>query len=126
MMQNNTTIIYKQPFIKTFGNAINGLKFFFKKERNGKIQAGIAVVVLIAALYLHLSFIEWFVVLLCIAIVIALELMNSALEYLCNLMHSEFHPTIKIIKDVAAGAVLFASIISVIIGLIIFLPKIFN
>lgn len=126
MIQNNSAIIYKQPLVKTFANALNGLTYFFKKERNGKIQAGVSAVVFIAGLYLHLSTVEWMVTLLCICIVMVLEIMNSALEHLCNMVHSEYHPSIKIIKDVAAGAVLFASIISIIIGLIIFLPKILN
>ncbi len=126
MIQNNSTIIYRQALAKTFVNAFNGLKYFFKKERNGKIQATIAIAVLIAGLYLRLSAMEWIFIFVCICSVLVLEMMNSAIEQLCNMIHSEYHPSIKTIKDVAAGAVLFASIISVIIGLIIFLPKIFN
>lgn len=125
MIQDNPAINFRQPLLKTFANAMNGLKIFFKKERNGKIQAGITMLVLIAGFYLHLSINEWVSVLLCICAVLALEIMNSALEHLCNLVHSEYHPAIKIIKDTAAGAVLFASLISIVIGLIIFLPKIF-
>lgn len=125
MIQNNSAIIYKQPLLKAFGNAFNGLKYFFKKERNGKIQASVAIAVVIAGLYLHLSTAEWVATFLCICIVLVLEMLNSAIEHLCNLVHSEYHPSIKIIKDVGAGAVLFASIISSIIGMIIFLPKIF-
>lgn len=124
MIEQNNAAVYKQQLNKAFVNAINGLKFFFKNERNGIIQAGVAIFVLLAGLYLRLSATEWIIMLLCICAVIAMEMMNSALEHLCNLVHKEFHPTIKIIKDVAAGAVLFASIVSVIIGLIIFIPKI--
>ena len=112
--------------VKAFANAFNGIKFFFMNERNGKIQATMAAAVLFAGLYAHLSAIEWIIVLLCICAVLVLEMINSTIEHLCNMIHSEYHPVIKIIKDIAAGAVLFASIISVIIGLIIFLPKIFN
>jgi diacylglycerol kinase len=126
MIQNNSTIIYRQPLQKNFINAFNGLKYFFKKEQNGKIQAAVAITVLLAGFYLHLSAIEWIFIFLCICAVLVLEMMNSAIEHLCNLVYSEYHPSIKIIKDVAAGAVLFASIVSVVIGLIIFLPKIFN
>jgi undecaprenol kinase/diacylglycerol kinase (ATP) len=125
MIQNNSAAIYRQTLIKTFTNAFNGLKYFFKTERNGKIQAAVSIVTVIAGLYLHLSAFEWIITFLCISMVLALEMLNSGLEYLCNLVHGEYHPLIKIIKDVAAGAVLFASIISLIIGLIIFLPKIF-
>jgi len=68
---------------------------------------------------------EWIVVLLCICAVLGLEMINSALEHLCNLVQRDYHPLVKKIKDVSAGAVLIASIISVVIGFIIFIPKIF-
>lgn len=122
--QNNPGALYRQQINKAFINAANGLKFFFKNERNAIIQTGIAAFVMLAGMYLHLSSAEWIIILLCIGAVIAMEMMNTALEHLCNLVHKDFHPSIKIIKDVAAGAVLFASIISAVIGLIIFIPKI--
>lgn len=124
MIQNNSAAVYRQALNKTFITAFNGISYFFKTERNGKIQAFVAAFVLLMGFYFSLSSIEWIFILLCIGTVLALEMMNSALEHLCNLVHYEYHPVIKTIKDVAAGAVLFASIISVIIGLIIFLPKI--
>lgn len=124
MAVNNPEVSFRQPLHKTFGNALNGLSLFFRKERNGKIQAAVTVIILITGFLFNISAIEWILVLICICLVLALEIMNSALEHLCNLVHKEYHPSIKIIKDIAAGAVLFASIISVIIALIIFLPKI--
>jgi diacylglycerol kinase len=124
MTENNSAAVYRQALNKTFINAFNGLQYFFKTERNGKIQAGIAIFVVLAGLYVKLSSFEWIITLLCIGTVLALEMANSALEQLCNLVHSEYHPAIKIIKDVAAGAVLLVSIISTAIGLIIFIPKI--
>jgi diacylglycerol kinase len=60
----------------------------------------------------------------CIASVLSFEMINSAIEKICNLVHPTYHPAIKTIKDMAAGAVLFVSVISSIIGAIIFLPKI--
>ncbi len=124
MIQNNSTIVYRQALNKTFITAFNGIKYFFKTERNGKIQAYVAALVILAGLYFRLSSIEWIFILLCIGAVLALEMINSALEHLCNLVHKEYHPVIRTIKDVSAGAVLITSIISVLIGLIIFLPKI--
>src|SRR4051812_8908937 len=124
MIQNNSSSIYRQALNKTLTTAFNGLQYFFKTERNGKIQAGVALFTLLTAFYLRLSSTEWIFMLLCIGSVIGLEMLNSALEHLCNHVHKEYHPSIKIIKDVSAGAVLFASAISVIIGLIIFVPKI--
>ncbi|MFT4154264.1 diacylglycerol kinase family protein [Parafilimonas sp.] len=124
MTQNSRAIVYRQALNKTFTTALNGICYFFKTERNGKIQAVVALFTILAACALHISAIEWVLVLFCIASVIALEMVNTALEHLCNHVHEDYHPSIKIIKDVAAGAVLFASIISVITGLIIFIPKI--
>lgn len=124
MIENTSTITYRQAFNKTFATAFSGIVYFFKTERNGKIQAAIAILTLLAALWLHLSALEWILILFCIAGVIGLEMINTGLEHLCNHVHKEYHSSIKIIKDLAAGAVLFTAIISVVVGLIIFIPKI--
>jgi len=126
MPQNNSASVYRQALNKTFSTAFNGIRYFFKTERNGKIQLAVAAFTMLFAFYLQVSATEWIFILLCIAAVIGLEMMNSALEHLCNHVHKDYHPSIKIIKDVAAGAVLFASIISAVVGLIIFIPKIFS
>ncbi|MEP6466443.1 MAG: diacylglycerol kinase family protein [Parafilimonas sp.] len=123
MIQTNQATVYRQALNKTFINAFNGIQYFFKTERNGKIQASVAVLVVLAGFYVKLSSFEWIITLMCIGAVLSLEMLNSAVEQLCNMVHSEYHPIIKIIKDVAAGAVLAVSIISSIIGLIIFIPK---
>ena len=126
MIPNDSAAVYRQPLHKTFSTAFKGIIYFFKTERNGKVQAVVAACTLLAAMYLQLSVTEWMLVLFCIAGVISLEMINAALEHLCNHVHKEYHPSIKIIKDVAAGAVLFFSIISIIAGLIIFIPKILS
>jgi len=116
----------KQTFLNAVTNALNGIFFFFKKERNAKIQLCIALFVLLMSYYFKLDKSEWIIVCLCIAMVIGLEMINSAIEKLCNAIHPEIHPLIKQTKDIAAGAVLWMCIISGVIGAIIFLPKIFN
>ena len=126
MIQNNQSAVYRQALNKTFVNAFNGIQYFFKNERNGKIQLFISFLVMLTAFYLRLSPTEWAFIFLCIGAVLAMEMLNSALEHLCNMVHHDYHPAIKIIKDISAGAVLFASIISVLIGFIIFLPKILS
>ncbi len=60
--------------------------------------------------------------LLCTGLVISLEMLNSAIERICNMYTTEFHPAIKIIKDIAAAAVLWSALISLVVGLLIFLP----
>lgn len=112
-------------FIKSLGYAINGWKLFFITEKNGQIQLVIAILVLVTGLALHISHTEWIAILLCIAMVLALEMTNSVLEKLVDFLHPGQHDHIKWIKDVAAGAVLWAAVLSAIIGGIIFLPKIF-
>lgn len=114
----------QQPLYKAFIHAFNGLLFFFRNDRNGRIHLLAAMIVVMMAAFLHLAAMEWAVILVCIAWVMALEMLNHALEKLCDAVHPETHPFIKAAKDVAAGAVLVSAIISMIIGLIIFLPKI--
>lgn len=118
-------VYYKnqQGFFDSLFNSFQGMRHFFQNERNGKIQLAIAAVAIAAAALLGISSAEWLAVLVCVAMVIGLEMLNSALEQLCDKVESGYHPVIKTVKDVAAGAVLFTSIISVAIGVIIFLPK---
>ncbi|HVX50682.1 MAG TPA: diacylglycerol kinase family protein [Chitinophagaceae bacterium] len=109
-----------------FKHAFNGLLYFFRHERNGRVQLVAAIVTVGFAVALHISATDWVAVLLCIGAVLSLEMLNSAIEKLCDIVHKEQHPVIKIIKDVSAAAVLFASVISIVIAVIIFLPKIFR
>lgn len=111
-------------FLKGFLYAFNGLVVFFRHERNGRIQLVISVAVIILAFLLHVSTLDWIILMICIATVLALEMINSAIEKLCNLVHPKYHPAVKVIKDISAGAVLWVSVSSGIIGVIIFLPKI--
>jgi undecaprenol kinase/diacylglycerol kinase (ATP) len=113
-----------QSIIKSFAHAFNGLFYFFLHERNGKLEIGIAFIAVLLSFLMKVSISEWFAVLLCIALVVGFEMLNSALERLCDVVQEDYHPVIKLIKDMAAAAVLWCSIVSAIIGLIIFLPKI--
>lgn len=109
-------------FIKNVAFASEGLKYFFSTERNGRIQAFIGLAVIVSGLLVGLSRIDWCIILGCMALVIGLEMMNTALERVCEMLSTEFHPMIKIIKDVAAGAVLWVSVFSVIVGIMVFFP----
>ena len=88
-----------------------------------RIHLGCAVLVIIAGLYLRLSGQEWICILLCIGLVIALECVNTAIERVCDRVTMEEDPLIGQAKDVAACAVLAMAITSVIVGVIVFLPK---
>ena len=114
-----------KTFIEAITNAFNGIRYFFLHEINGIIQLVVAALAIALAVGLRISTTEWLLVLVCIGFVIGLEMLNTAIENLCNVVQEEYHPIIKIVKDVAAGAVMWAAIISMGIGLIIFLPKFF-
>ena len=109
--------------LKSFKYAFNGLKILLREEPNAKIHFFVAVCVLIAGFAFRISAGEWIAVLLCIGLVIALELLNSALENLADFVSSEKHEVIKKVKDLAAGAVLVGAVVSATVGIIVFLPK---
>ncbi|MBR1385963.1 MAG: diacylglycerol kinase family protein [Bacilli bacterium] len=109
--------------IDSFKHAFDGLAYSFKKTKNLLVDVVFAVLVITAGFVFKVSLIEWAVLLLCIALVMSLEMVNTALEEAVNLAMPNLHPIAKISKDVSAGAVLFSAIISVVIGLIIFMPK---
>ncbi|MCL2652025.1 MAG: diacylglycerol kinase family protein [Candidatus Azobacteroides sp.] len=112
--------------LASFQYAFNGLKILIREEHNARIHLFVACCVLIAGVLLKISAVEWIVVIFCIGWVIALELINSVIENIADFITKEKNETIKKIKDLSAGAVLIAAIASAIIGLIIFLPKIFK
>ncbi len=115
----------KENFFKSFKHAGVGIIKGFK-ERNFKIQSIIALCVIILGFLLKITTTEWLIVLICIAIVLTSELFNSSIEKTVDYISLDINKNAKIIKDMAAGAVLLSAIISAIIGLIIFLPKINN
>jgi diacylglycerol kinase len=113
----------KQNLLLAFKNAFAGLALFFKNEKNGKIQVCISVIVVIAGLFFKISTSEWIAIIGCIALVLSLEMINSAIEKLANMVEPNYNLTIKAIKDISAGAVLWSALISIIIGALIFIPK---
>jgi diacylglycerol kinase len=110
--------------IKSFGFAFNGLKILIKEEHNSRIHIFATFCVLIAGFFLKLSATEWIAVAFAIGFVIAMEIINSAIENIADFVSPEKHYIIKKIKDLAAAAVLISAITAIIIGLIVFLPKI--
>ena len=106
-----------------FKHAIKGVVNMVKSEKNFKIQLGFLVTIIFLGIFFNISTFEWITILLTSALVLSLESINSAVEKLCDLVSIEQHASIKWIKDVSAGAVLIASICSLIIGGLIFIPK---
>ena len=111
-------------FLKSFGYATKGL-LLAMSGRNFKIQLISAIAAISLSTFLKISRIEFAIVFLTIGFVLATEMLNTAIEEICNKFHPETHPHIAVIKDVAAGAVLLSSIIALIVGIIIFVPRIF-
>jgi len=110
--------------IKSVGYAFKGAVLLLKTEASIKIQFVIAVLVTIAGFYFNISTNEWVMQCLAIGMVMSAEGINTAIEEIANFMHPEHHKKIGLIKDIAAGAVFIAGIFAVIIGFIIYIPKI--
>jgi undecaprenol kinase len=115
----------KHRLTASFRFGFQGIASAAARERNMQIHIFISVIVIIAGFVFSISKIEWIAILLAIGGMIALEMMNTAIERTVDMYTKEFHPLAKQAKDIAAGAVLIFAIISVIIGLIIFLPRVF-
>ncbi len=111
--------------LKSVGYAFKGALLLLKTEASIKIQFLIAIIVTIAGFYFDISALEWIVQILAIGLVMSVEGINTAIEEIANFIHPERHDKIGLIKDISAGAVFIASVFASIVGLIIYLPKIF-
>ncbi len=109
----------------SFRYAFHGLADLLRSQPNARIHLAMTIAVVLAGFYFSISRIEWVALVLCIALVFALEAVNTALEYLTDLVSPDFHPLAGKAKDAAAAAVLLAAAGAIVVGLIIFLPKIF-
>ena len=101
-----------------------GIRVAWREEVNFKIQVGCAIVAVALAWFFQLSPIEWLIVIFLIGFVLSAEAFNTALEELCDKFHADPDPHIGKIKDLAAAAVFLASATALIVGVIIFLPRI--
>ena len=95
------------------------------KDRSIQIQYVLAILACIAAWMIGCNYYEWLAVLLCIGLVIVAEISNTCIEKLCDLYSTEKNEKIKYIKDLAAGGVLFASLIALTVGILIFVHHLF-
>ncbi|HEM3623860.1 diacylglycerol kinase family protein [Streptococcus suis] len=126
--ENNSKNRWKnRELMASLDFAVSGLITAFKEERNMRKHAVSAILVILAGLIFQVSVIEWLFLLLSISLVIAFEIVNSAIENVVDLA-SDYHFSMlaKNAKDMAAGAVLFVSGFALLTGLIIFVPKIWN
>ena len=122
-MQHRDGFITHQ--VKSFGYAFEGIFYSFQKGTHFKFQAVATVVAIILGLLYSVSAFEWLILFLIISAVLSAEAINTAIEEACDVLHPEHHPGAKLAKHCAAGGVLILSIGATLIGLIIFIPKMF-
>ena len=110
-----------ERYIKSFINALNGIKYAIKYEHNFIIIITAIIITCILGIIFKITNIEWCIIIICFGLVFGCELINSALEATVDLVTIERKPLAKIAKDCASGATLIFSIMSLIIGIIIFI-----
>ena len=108
--------------LRSFGYAWKGIRDCVGKEQNLNFHLVVSVLVVVAGLALDIRPLEWVAVLLCMGLVIGAELFNTAIERLVDLVSPQWHPLAGRVKDIAAGAVLVCAVVSVAVGLIVFVP----
>ncbi len=111
--------------IRSVGYAFKGAWYLLKTESSIQIQFIIAIIVTIAGFYYDISKTEWLVQIGFIGLVMSIEGLNTAVEYVADFIHPEHHQAIGRIKDIAAGAVFIASVAAVIGAIVIYFPKVF-
>lgn len=112
-----------QKFFNSFKYAFSGLSYAFRTQFNFKFHTVALLFTGIAGWILKLSTLEWLWITVAIALVLLSELLNTAIEVLVDLVSPAYHEKAKIVKDVSAGAVLIAAVFALVVGLIIFIPK---
>lgn len=112
-----------KKLFRSFGYAGSGLKAAFRSEQNFRFHTFAGLLTIIFAFCLKIAVYEWLVIILCIVGVIGFELVNTAIEKVCDRISAEKHPGIRYIKDVSAAAVLIVAAGAFIAGLLIFIPR---
>jgi diacylglycerol kinase len=112
--------------LKSFISAFSGIGALLQSEHNARIHIFILILVIVAGIILRISSLEWIVILFASGLVLVSESFNTAVEYLSDVVSPDYNEKIKRVKDIAAAGVLIAAVISVIIGIIVFLPKIYR
>ena len=110
--------------IKSFSFAFNGLRILFKEEHNSRVHLFATIIVIIAAILFEVNIYEWVAIVFAIGLVITVEIINTAIENIADYLTTDKNEKIKKIKDLSAAAVLISAMTALLIGLIIFLPKI--
>lgn len=113
-----------KKFIRSVGYALKGLGYAFTSQLNFRIQVSVAFIAIALGFFLNISADEWHWITLCITLVLMMELFNTGIEALVDLVSPGYHELAGRVKDVSAAAVLIVALFTLITGAIIFLPKI--
>jgi diacylglycerol kinase len=114
-----------KSFLHSLGYALNGIKTVLQTERNFRTHTVLTILVIILGFYLRVSSMEWVVLILCISLMLVVEALNTAIEYLVDIWaEGIYNEKAKLVKDIAAGACLISAVGTAITGSIIFLPYI--
>lgn len=111
-------------FFKRFQYAFEGLKFLIFGDRSIQLHFFFLAIAVLLGFILKISAYEWLSIIICSALVICLEALNTVLERIANFMTREIHPEIKIIKDASAAVVLLSCVFALAVAAIVFMPKI--
>lgn len=109
-------------FFKSARHALRGIRYAFSSERNFQLELFMAALAVLLSFLLPLSSSERAAIFLVIALVLPLEMLNTACERVMDMMKPGIHPYVKVVKDLSAGAVLLASLLASLVGIAIFLP----
>ena len=120
---NNQENGFVKGRIKSLKYALRGLWLLVSTEHSIMVQTAIAILMTLFGWWLDLSATEWILQIFAIGLVLVAESLNTAIEKICDFIHPDYNERIGFIKDISAGAVTFAAISAIIIGLIIYLPK---
>lgn len=112
--------------IKSIGFAVKGAFKLVTTEHSVMVQFSLMIIMICAGFYFEISREEWMLQILAFGLVLGIEGLNTAVEKIADFIHPEFHDRIGFIKDIAAGAVLFAAFSAIAVGALIYVPKIFN
>jgi diacylglycerol kinase (ATP) len=111
--------------LKSITFAVQGAVKLITTEHSIMVQFSIGIIMTILGFLFHISSTEWLFQILAVGVVMSVEGLNTAIEKIADFIHPEYHERIGFIKDISAGAVFFAATMAIIIGLIIYVPKIF-
>ena len=125
MSKENQPFSFKKR-LNSFSYAFQGLKTLFKEEHNARIHLAVSLVIITLGLAFEINITEWILLCFTIGLVFACEILNSAIENICDLVSPEDNIYIKKAKDLGAAATLVSAVIAIIVGLLIFVPKFYH